>query len=84
MVARVAFSKQLGASKLFLMPYDPCWASSNFLFRFNFWPQNVIVKMLLSDSGHFNPIPKHLPTTQRPLNASCSLQKPCAQWLSGF
>lgn len=84
MVARMAFSKQLGVSELLHMPYYPCWASSNFLFRFNFWPQNIIVKMLLSDSGHFNTIPKHFPTTQRPLNASSSLQKPCAQWLSGF
>lgn len=84
MVARMAFSKQLGVSKLSHMPYYPCWASSNFLFRFNFWPQNINVKMLLSDSGHFNTVSKHLPTTQRPLNASSSLQKPCAQWLSGF
>lgn len=84
MVARMAFSKQLGVSELLHMPYYPCWVSSNFLFRFNFWPQNIVVEMLLSDSGHFNTVPKHLPTTQRPLNASSSLQKPCAQWLSGF
>lgn len=82
MVARMAFSKQLGGSELFHMPCYPWWASSSFLFTFNFCPQNV--KMLLSDSGHFNSIPKHLPTTERMPNVSSSLQKPCAQWLSGF
>lgn len=84
MVPRMGFSKQLGVRELQHMPYYSCWVTSSFLVGFHVWSRSSIVGMLLSGSSHFNAVPEHLPTTQRPLNASSLLQQPCVRWLLGF
>lgn len=69
----MAFPKQLGAASSTHSQLS-CWAASSARFPLNSWPCSVIVRMLLSDSGHSSPTPKCLPVSSQP----------GAQWLLGF